>query len=437
MKKTLTLFAALVLLAATATAQKLSYSAVVRNSANELQANKTLTVGITITNEAPGATVTPVYSETQTVTTNQNGLVTLMIGDGTNVTGSLSDVTWQTAYITSNYTMPDGSQVLNTTPVTAVPYALYAEIISADALVGAVASLTEEQKAGVLAALGLNGGGGDTPGGDTPGGGDENPCGTMVDANGNVYETVKMGILDNDGVDHGHYRCWTKTNLRATKGYHPDNGAEIDFDEFYNTFASQPGVSQVAWCYSAVLDNSAILSGTGHYASPVDYPVDSYGYLYNFLAAISVCPPGWHLPSQDEWTNLFQYVASKEDNCCDGKIAKALASKGGWHSSDVVCAVGNNPASNNNTGFSVFPAGVNSVNLSISSPEDLPMFSLMPASTVAAFWYLDEVLLSQVAGNIFLSYDNPQYMLIMPYGGGETIGDLSASHFSVRCVKDN
>ena len=127
MKRTLILFAALVLLAVGAAAQKLSYSAVVRNSANELMANKTLTVGITITNEAPGATVTPVYSETQTVTTNQNGLVTLMIGDGTNVTGSLSDVTWQTAYITSDYTMPDNTHVLNTTPVTAVPYALYAE----------------------------------------------------------------------------------------------------------------------------------------------------------------------------------------------------------------------------------------------------------------------------------------------------------------------
>ncbi len=252
MKKAITIFAAILLLAVGATAQKLSYSAVVRNSANELVANENLTVAVSIANGNGGAAV---YSETHNVTTNQNGLVTLMIGAGTNPTGSMSDVTWQTAFITSDYTLPNGSHVVNTTPVTAVPYALSAGNISADALVGAVASLTEEQKASVLAALGLTGGSGDTPGGDTPGSGDENPCGTMVDANGNVYETVKMGVLDNDGVDRGNYRCWTKTNLRATKGYNPDNYDEIwDIYEFYSTFASiAPGASAGNFCYSSVL----------------------------------------------------------------------------------------------------------------------------------------------------------------------------------------
>ena len=125
MKQTLTLFAALVLLAVGATAQKLSYSAVVRNSANELQANKTLTVGVSIANNATGNPV--VYSETHSgVQTNQNGLLTLTIGEGTNVSGNLSNVTWSSAYITTTYTI-DGSTVTNTVAVNAVPYALYAE----------------------------------------------------------------------------------------------------------------------------------------------------------------------------------------------------------------------------------------------------------------------------------------------------------------------
>ena len=125
MKKTLTLIAALVLLAVGATAQKLSYSAVVRNSANELQANKTLTVGVSIANNATGNPA--VYSETHSgVQTNQNGLLTLTIGDGGNQTGSMSGVTWSTAFITSDYTLPDGAHVTNTVPVTAVPYALSA-----------------------------------------------------------------------------------------------------------------------------------------------------------------------------------------------------------------------------------------------------------------------------------------------------------------------
>ena len=123
MKKILTLFAALVLLAVGATAQKLSYSAVVRNSANELVANKTLTVSVSIANSATG---NPVYSETQSATTNQNGLLTLTIGEGASHTGSLNDVTWATAYITTTYTI-DNTPVTNTVAVNAVPYALYAE----------------------------------------------------------------------------------------------------------------------------------------------------------------------------------------------------------------------------------------------------------------------------------------------------------------------
>ena len=124
MKRTLTLFAALVLLAVGAAAQKLSYSAVVRNSANELVANQTLTVTISIANSNGGPAV---YSETHSgVQTNQNGLLTLVIGDGGSQAGSMSDVTWSTAYITSDYTMPDGAHVTNTVPVTAVPYALSA-----------------------------------------------------------------------------------------------------------------------------------------------------------------------------------------------------------------------------------------------------------------------------------------------------------------------
>ncbi len=123
MKRTLTLFAALVLLAVGAAAQKLSYSAVVRNSANELVANTNLTVAISIANSNGGNAV---YSETHNVTTNQNGLVTLTIGDGTNQQGSMSAVTWATAFISSDYTLPGGAHVLNSAPVTAVPYALSA-----------------------------------------------------------------------------------------------------------------------------------------------------------------------------------------------------------------------------------------------------------------------------------------------------------------------
>jgi len=103
---------------------KLSYQAVVRNSANELVANENITVVISILNgttaDAPVA-----YSEQHTVTTNQNGLMSLLIGDGTNQTGSFADVQWANASVKSEITLPDGN-VTSIVPMTAVPYAMYA-----------------------------------------------------------------------------------------------------------------------------------------------------------------------------------------------------------------------------------------------------------------------------------------------------------------------
>ena len=158
MKHTLTLIAAILLLAAGATAQKLSYSAVVRNSDNQLVANTNMTVEISIANSSTG---NPVYAETHaTAQTNPNGLLTLTIGEGTNKTGSLSNVTWPTAFITTDYTLPSGSHVINTVPVNAVPYALYADLFSPESILNAVGAMSPEQKAALRQALGITTGDG-------------------------------------------------------------------------------------------------------------------------------------------------------------------------------------------------------------------------------------------------------------------------------------
>ena len=73
-----------------------------------------------------------------------------------------------------------------------------------------------------------------------------------------------------------------------------------------------------------------------------------------------ICPTGWHVPSDGEWTQLTQYVGSQSQYLCSDNttyIAKALASTTGWNSHSNTCAVGNTPASNNATGFSAVPTG--------------------------------------------------------------------------------
>lgn len=73
-----------------------------------------------------------------------------------------------------------------------------------------------------------------------------------------------------------------------------------------------------------------------------------------------VCPNGWHVPSDAEWTQLTDYVSSQSEYVCGSDntyIAKALAGTTGWSSSTNTCAVGNTPSQNNSTGFGALPAG--------------------------------------------------------------------------------
>src|SRR3978361_1587775 len=74
------------------TPQKISYQAVVRNANNGLVVNTA--VGMRISILQGTSTGTAVYAETQTPTTNLNGLATLEIGSGTVVSGTFSTINW-------------------------------------------------------------------------------------------------------------------------------------------------------------------------------------------------------------------------------------------------------------------------------------------------------------------------------------------------------
>jgi uncharacterized protein (TIGR02145 family) len=180
---------------------------------------------------------------------------------------------------------------------------------------------------------------------------------TVTDHEGNVYATVQIGD-----------QCWMRDNLRTTTS--PSTGT-------YLISASGTGYTftgkQARW-YN---NDSAT------------YAPQNYGLLYNWNAAVDtfntaygetsvntssnnavsvtfsghrrgICPAGWHLPSDAEWTQLTDYVSSQSEYTCSGNssyIAKALASTEGWNTSTNSCAVGNNQGSNNATGFSAVPAG--------------------------------------------------------------------------------
>ena len=126
MKKTLLLIALMLCCAMTIFAQnnKISYQAVVRDTENKLVANKDVQVTVNIYN---GDATTAAYTETQTATTNLNGLVSLLIGNGTVTDGNWGLIDWKTARIETTVTLAGTSLGTLAMPLTAVPYAMYAE----------------------------------------------------------------------------------------------------------------------------------------------------------------------------------------------------------------------------------------------------------------------------------------------------------------------
>ena len=103
----------------------------------------------------------------------------------------------------------------------------------------------------------------------------------------------------------------------------------------------------------------------------------SKGKLYNWFAVNGIhdaaslsdasqrkafAPEGWHVPADDEWTTLENYLVANGYNY-DGtptgnKIAKAMASTTGWNISTSDGAPGNDQSLNNSSGFNAFPVGI-------------------------------------------------------------------------------
>jgi uncharacterized protein (TIGR02145 family) len=107
---------------------KMSYQAVIRDNSNALVTNQV--VGMQISILQGSANGTAVYVETQTPTTNANGLVSLEIGGGTVLSGNFASINWVNGpYFIKTETDPAGGSnytITGTTQLLSVPFALYA-----------------------------------------------------------------------------------------------------------------------------------------------------------------------------------------------------------------------------------------------------------------------------------------------------------------------
>jgi hypothetical protein len=106
--------------------QKMSYQAIIRDAASNLVANQGIGMRLTILDA-----MNPVFVETHSATTDVNGLVTVTVGAGTPVTGTLATVNWGSGVFTikteTDISALGGTTytVIGTSDVMSIPYALY------------------------------------------------------------------------------------------------------------------------------------------------------------------------------------------------------------------------------------------------------------------------------------------------------------------------
>lgn len=204
---------------------------------------------------------------------------------------------------------------------------------------------------------------------------------TVTDVDGNVYNTVQVGN-----------QCWMRENLRTT--HYAD--------------------------HSAISQDAAMTDSIASYYQPdvEESELSLYGLQYNWFAvdndAQSLCPEGWHVPTQTEWMQLHRYVASKDEYRCGSganSISKALAVDYNWYPSSSSCDAGDTTTVHNATGFSAFPAGYYPNN----------------NVRIAAYFWTSTEYGAEKAVVRYINYSTPNF----------SEGNLRKTYAaSVRCLKD-
>ncbi len=210
--------------------------------------------------------------------------------------------------------------------------------------------------------------------------------GSITDQEGNTVKTVQIGT-----------QTWTAENLNVTQY---SDGIAIPNVTDGGTFWK---LTTGAYCnYNNDAGNAA-----------------TYGRLYNWYAVNTgkLCPTGWHVPSNDEWHVLENYLTDNGYSYggSGSYIAKSMAATTGWKEGSI--GIGNNPSTNNKSGFSALPVG------------GRVGYGNGPFGTIGdyGYWWSSTEYSSNSADNWDLRYDH-DYLYNDHYGKG--------NGFSVRCLKD-
>ncbi len=202
-------------------------------------------------------------------------------------------------------------------------------------------------------------------------------CGDLISHEGYDYSTVQIGE-----------QCWFSENCRYLPEVSPVS-AYSSSDPYYYVYGYQGSDVTAA-------------QATNNYAT--------YGVLYNWPAVMTedICPSGWHIPSDGEFTQLTNFLGGESG------AGYAMKSTSGWY---------NGGNGSNSSGFTGLPSGHR---WSHTDPDgnDYYGFSSIGsdcywrASSVSGIWSLGRILYN------FSDNVSPNHLIYRDAGG------------SARCVRD-
>ena len=148
-------------------------------------------------------------------------------------------------------------------------------------------------------------------------------CGSPILHDGYIYSTVLIGD-----------QCWFSENCRYLPSVSSSSvGSETS--PYYYVYGYQGTVIE-----SITLLDVEEAQATANYAT--------YGVLYNWPAVMTegICPSGWHIPSDGEWTQLTDFLGG--EGVAGGKMKEAGYDH--WNSP--------NEGATNSSGFTGLPSGL-------------------------------------------------------------------------------
>ncbi len=306
------------------------YQAVVRNVDGSVMSNAAVNMIFKIHDGTASGSV--VYEESHALTSNAQGLVSCVVGNGVVSQGNFGNVQWGSGAKFLQVLM--GNTDLGTQQMMSVPYALYSDGV------GVRASATGDTLTiggnsvivpGISAANPTSNGGLGSqvlPGNTTCA--NQNisvtGCGgqTSLTYDGRTYDLVEIGG-----------QCWFADNLAT--------------DQYRNGDLIPTGLDNTTWQNTTA----------GAYAIYNNDPANdvTYGKLYNNYIITDIrglCPLGWHVPTDCEWMYLEGSLGmSPEDQEANGwrgtNVGGALKITNYWQYPNI--------GGTNSSGFSAKPGG--------------------------------------------------------------------------------